>query len=228
MDLIFYVLFAGIVVLAFLKAHADFGKRTDAVRRAARSLGLSFAPKIRDSTREKFGGFYLLSFAEEFPGPLSILFGGKRNEIWGTLGDGELSVFDFSYGGGGAGHTSRGTVYKQTVFSIEDSRLELPYFIMQPEHWSDKLGQLISSSDIDFLNRPDFSSTYFLRGEDERAVRRFFSSDILRYFERNTGLSVEGSGNLLLIYQRSKRCEPDEFGDFIAACEKIYRLFLRT
>ena len=49
--------------------------------------------------------------------------------------------------------------------------------------------------------RPDFSKSYFLRGNNESAIRHMFSSRVLDYFESHNGLSVEGRDERLLCYR---------------------------
>jgi hypothetical protein len=59
----------------------------------------------------------------------------------------------------------------------------------------------VSRVDIDLAQRPGFSSTMFLYGNDDAAIRRLFTGPILDFFENNAHLCVFGRGDHLFFYQ---------------------------
>ncbi len=88
---------------------------------------------------------------------------------------------------------------------------------------------------IKFDTDPDFSKSYFLKGNDESAIRHVFSHTVLEYFERHKGLSVEGRKEVMIFYRaeshdtdigyRGARIKPDELKLFLDEGRVIFDLF---
>jgi MFS superfamily sulfate permease-like transporter len=74
-----------------------------------------------------------------------------------------------------------------------------PKFFMMPETIIDRLTDLISSDDIDFDTHPKFSNQYILKGEDEGAIRQFFTPALLSFFENHPPYFLISNGEDLLI-----------------------------
>ena len=68
--------------------------------------------------------------------------------------------------------------------------------------------------DIDFESFPVFSKKYLLRGSDEVKIRALFTPEVIRFFEKNQNIHIEGQGNTLIFYKPSKRCKTDEIKAF--------------
>lgn len=71
--------------------------------------------------------------------------------------------------------------------------------VTRPEHTFHKIISAFGYQDIDFGNRPTFSSKYLLRGPDEQGIRNLFIDALLGFYEMNEGTSTDGGGSQLFI-----------------------------
>jgi len=177
-------------------------------------MGLSFRRKDKLSSYVQDTEFYLL--AGKIP-----LFGSPtiHNLMYGNLDDISVTLFDYAYSAG------RGPSYEQTVALFCSESINLPNFDLRPEGVFHKIGNAIGYQDIDFESHPRFSSSYLLRGEDENAIRRIFTDDVLTFFSNSTGLSVEARGNKLIYYRHGERAKPDDLLSFFHEARSIFELF---
>ncbi len=106
-------------------------------------------------------------------------------------------------------------------------RLNLPSFELRPENILHKIGSSFGYQGIDFRSHPQFSSSYLLRGNDEAAIHALFTPEVLRYFERQDGLCVEGDGDKLICYRQRKRVDPHEIKSFLDQGRAVLDLFRR-
>ncbi|GGI73347.1 hypothetical protein [Shewanella gelidii] len=177
-------------------------KRSEKLGLVARKLGFTFSKEGRESTQDHHADFNLFSI------------GSCReviNEMWGTHRGDAVSMFGYCYIQG-SGKNSKN--YRQTVLSIRCQGLDLPQFILMPESTIHKISQYFGNEDIDFESFPSFSDKYLLHAEDEEKVREIFTPKVIKFFESNPKVSVEGKGDTLIFYQDYKRCKPDEFDAF--------------
>ena len=58
--------------------------------------------------------------------------------------------------------------------------------------------------DIDFKKHPDFSKRFFLSGEDKKAIRSFFTNDLIFFFESHPLYYIESKGDSILIRGKKK------------------------
>ena len=183
-------------------------KRRRALEVIASSIGLSFRRKDKLPQDVKAAKFHLFS-----QGYSSI-----QNLMYAHVEGVDISLFGYSYAKG----RSR---YNQTVALFYSESKTLPNFDLRPEHVFHRIGSVFGYQDIDFETHPQFSSNYLLRGEDENAIRRIFTYDILAFFSNNTGLSLEARGNRLLFYRHRKRAKPDDMPSFLHEARSIFDLF---
>lgn len=120
---------------------------------------------------------------------------------------GKIEVSDITLSQG-AGMAQEDTVI--TVIHISDLEGYTPNFSLEPERLWTKFSELAFGKDIDFKDHPDFSSKFYLRGEDEEAVRRFFHENVITYLETNPIVHVESQRNKLLIYEKRDTLSPAE------------------
>ena len=185
-------------------------KRRKELGEIAESLGLEYMPD---------GNNQLLSHISDF-----ALFNSGRSRkntkvISGETDEVRIAIFDYQYttGSGKNSHT-----HHQSVVALQSSKLMMPRFRMRPEGMFDKLGSLVGANDIDFDSHPNFSRMFVLKGDDEEAIRKFFTNDLLNFFEDYTGYSVEGRDGALILYRPGKRIKPAEIKDYLA---KAYEVF---
>lgn len=129
------------------------------------------------------------------------------NMMYGEIDGVKAAVFDYEYV---VGHGKNRSTHRQSVVYFEPGNLSLPFFSLRPEHTFHKIIAAFGYQDIDFGNRPDFSSRYVLRGPDEQAVRNAFSDAALGFYEMNQGTCTDGGGNQLFIFRHGHRAPPHE------------------
>jgi len=153
---------------------------------------------------------------------LPFLGGRKRGQFANYLvrieGGEKLAVFDFSYGRGSRKH-------EETVAALESPRLSLPAFALRPERTIDRLIPMIGGKDIDFAGSPAFSHRYFLRGDDEAAVRTLFTAERIRALEEHEPCAVAASGSRILYFEPDHLIWPGAFDAYVARATKILDLF---
>ena len=154
---------------------------------------------------------------EQFDDKLSV-----ANAMYGETDGVKAAMFDYRYTVGGGKNSQ---TFNQTVVYFEPSNLNLPFFSLRPEHLLHKLIEAFGYQDIDFGNHPTFSSKYLLRGPDELALRNLFSDALLSFYEANLGLSADGGGNQLFIFQQNYRQPPAQIQSTVSAALKLQRLY---
>lgn len=181
----------------------DFGarKRTYALRQIALRLRFQFVSQGHDKFHHSLEGFHLASV-----GMHQRLFNLMHGKMDGT----DVAVFDYAY------QLGKQQVH-QTVIWLQRRGTKRTDFVLRPEvHWLGRLESFfVEYQDINFDSHPTFSREYLLRGTDEAAIRELFTDNVLTFYERNLGLSTEGSGNKLLYYYGGGSFEPDEIQSFL-------------
>ncbi len=109
----------------------------------------------------------------------------------------------------------------QTVAAFRRDGRSFPQMELRPENVLHKIANLFGWKDIDFDNRPEFSSKYLLRGPDEAAVRRLMDSTTLAFFEKNLGWFVETENAWVLVYRDDRTVKAEELAAFCEAAKKI-------
>ncbi len=97
-----------------------------------------------------------------------------------------------------------------TVVHISETDLPIPDFALEPESFGTKFSELMGGKDIDFLEFPEFSRKYYLRGESESAVRNFFTDSLVRFLESREEIHIECHKHRLLIYKKLTLLDPNE------------------
>jgi hypothetical protein len=153
---------------------------------------------------------------------LPFLGGRRRGNVANYLlrveGGEKLAVFDFGYGRGSRRHA-------ETVATLESARLSLPPFALRPERTIDRLIPTIGRQDIDFEGAPAFSRRYFLRGDDEDAVRSLFTARRLAALEQHEPCAVAAAGARILYFEPDHLVWPGAFDAFVTRAGKIFDLF---
>jgi hypothetical protein len=121
----------------------------------------------------------------------------------------------------------RQRVHVETLAVYESPRVAVPAFALRPESALDRITATFGSQDIDFAERPDFSSRYLLRGDDEAAVRRAFTLDVLRALERHPLCVLAGSGGRLAYLEPNYPVWPGALDAFVARSLALFRWFER-
>lgn len=196
----------GAVIVGFARAER---KRTEALAQAAATLGLVFEPR---------GDLDLLRAIADLP-----LFNRghsrrAKNVMSGhAAGQPDGRIFDYTYttGGGKNAHT-----WRQTVALIPAGH-QLADFVLAPENFFHRIGELFGYQDVDFEENREFSSRYLLRGRDETAIRAAFNADILAFFAGEPGWTIEARSGHLGIYRAAKRARPEDLQGFLADVQRV-------
>lgn len=156
----------------------------------------------------------MVEFLEDF----KLFSVGRRKKIKNMLihVDGEtgldIRIFDYQYVVGGGNSTRR---TRQTVFYLHSESLDLPQFLVRPEHFFHRIGHFLGiSHDINFEAFPEFSKQYLLKGKEENAIRQTFNNDMLHFFTLEKNWSLEGKTNSLIFYKKGKKQEPETIKEF--------------
>jgi hypothetical protein len=143
----------------------------------------------------------------------------------GRTQDLDVAVFDYRYT---TGHGKHARTWRTSVVCLRAEGLDVPDFRLRPETFWQRVGTaLFGFQDIDFDSHPAFSAAFQLKGPDEDAVRAAFTPAVLEHFERDPGLSTEGSGDTLVVYRHASRVGPDRVRDLMAEGFAALGLFRR-
>ncbi len=206
----FFLLFGGmlvaIVLIAVLSKRYE-RKRSEALAAAAFHHGLSFNLQGEP-------------FSNVESAPIELFNSGRKrqagNLMRGISGGNEVTLFDYEYVTGSGKNQSH---HKQTVAAFRLPGAGLPAFQLRHECWVLKIAAALGYQDINFPEHPEFSRRYILRGKDESAVRVAFSPALIDFFEQlaagNKWWTVEGGGDLLVVYRPEKRVPPEQLAEFL-------------
>ncbi len=142
------------------------------------------------------------------------------NVMYGAMDGVEATVFDYIYTVG----FKQPTTFLQTVVLLEQNDQSLPVFRLRPEEAFDKMFSAFGYQDIDFDQRPEFSRQYILRGEDEPAIRRIFTDEVISFYENNPGTFTDAGENQLFVYRAHQRLEPAEIEPYLDLALEISTL----
>ena len=106
-----------------------------------------------------------------------------------------------------------------TILHVTDLNITIPDFALEPEDLWTKFSELTFGKDIDFKDHPVFSNKYYLRGDDEAAVREFFSESTLVYLENHNGIHIESHRNKLLVYKKREELTAEDIREVVEFVE---------
>jgi hypothetical protein len=204
-----------LVVLIFVYQRKKEKERTQQLQLTAGQLGWSFTPETTLSMIPGFERFAL--FNQGHTKTIKNMMYGEANGI-------KAAVFDYVYVTGYGKHRR---THAQSVAYLEPGNLSIPYFSLRPESTVLKIFAAFGYQDIDFGQRPAFSSQYLLRGSDEQAIRGTFNDGLLSLYEANPGTCTDGGGNQLLIYREGYRWEAQEIQPFVGFSLSVLNLLPR-
>jgi hypothetical protein len=210
---LFFVLLIGGLIVATIVSRKREQERTRMLAGTATMFGWQFS---------EVAGLNWIPNLEKFP----LFSEGHskeiRNAMYGDLEGVKTAVFDYKYV---TGHGKHSQTHNQSVVYFEPRDFNLPQFSLRPEGVMHKLISAFGYQDIDFGQRPTFSSRYLLRGPDEPAIRTLFSDALLGFYEMNEGSSTDGGGNQLFIFRQNNRLPPQEIQAYVNWTLQLKRLF---
>ena len=163
-------------------------KRQNNLEQVANDFGLRFDPlKHRTST-----------FLENF-----IYFKTKKiehdfNQL--SAKESPCHLFDVTFS---EGEFIAKEVIRSTMLHIKTSS-NVPVFTLDREGLLERLYALTGYKDIDIKNHADFSKRFYLRGENENAIRSLFNDELVLFFESNAYYHIESSKDGLLVFSKER------------------------
>jgi hypothetical protein len=128
----------------------------------------------------------------------------EGNVLAGNLNGIHYRISDLSVVRGG---DIKAQISQITVLSISNLHLGIPIFTIQKETIVDKILDRAFLNDIDFKEYPEFSSKYLLKGINREEIKRFFSPELISFFEKAATYNLESLGSELLIYKSNHMVE---------------------
>ena len=101
---------------------------------------------------------------------------------------------------------------------------KMPVFALDKENFMTTILHLSGMDDIDFKKNPDFSRRFYLRGEDEKAIRAFFTDDLIYFFESHPAYYLESNGVSLLIRSKERLASIQEIKQILAFAEELLKI----
>ena len=129
-------------------------------------------------------------------------------------------LFDLSYGEGAFIVKED---LKSTFLQIK-APLKMPVFVLDKENLMSSLYSLSGLQDIDFKKHNDFSKRFFLSGENKKAIRAFFTKDLIFFFESHPLYYIESKGDSILIRGKERLASIQEIKQMLAFSEQFLKL----
>ena len=109
----------------------------------------------------------------------------------------------------------------QTTVQIIRVPYQIPRFIIDKKGLFSKIFNRVkvlsrSSHNIEFSEYPDFSNRFQLSGEDEKAIRTFFTDDLIHFLEKNEIHHIESNGEALMIFKYLHVAHTDEVKNMLS------------
>ena len=112
---------------------------------------------------------------------------------------------------------------RSTFLQIKGTE-KMPVFALDKENFMTNILQLSGLKDIDFKEYPDFSKRFYLRGEDEKAIRTFFTGNLIYFFESHPAYYLESNGDSLLIRTKERLASIQEIKQILAFAEELLKI----
>jgi hypothetical protein len=132
----------------------------------------------------------------------------------------EFLLFDLSYS---EGAFIAKEDLRSTFLQIKAPN-KMPVFALDKENFMTNMLQLAGLQDIDFKKYPDFSKRFYLRGEDIKAIRSFFTDDLIFFFESHPTYYLESNGDGLLIRSKERLASIQEIKKILAFAEELLKI----
>ena len=136
----------------------------------------------------------------------------KSNCLMGTFEDSNVSweIADVVFNEGAA---FTAETFNTTLMVLKLNK-RIPKFSIEKEGVLDKIFDRVMAltgyKDIDFEMYPDFSSKFLIMGNDESAIRSFFTEEIIHFFETHQIYHLESNGEAIVIFDKIKLARTDE------------------
>ena len=134
----------------------------------------------------------------------SFLFFNTKtiNHIYNVLNykNNAITLFDIEFS---EGEFIAKEVIRTTMLYI-NLKKSIPEFTIDREGFLEKVYAFAGFKDIPIQNHNEFSKIFYLLGDNETDIIRFFNNDIIRFFETNPYYHVESNGEALLVFGKER------------------------
>lgn len=197
LELIFPAVIITIFGAIFFISRRREKARTEKLATISQELGYPFQAAMDPERLERLGAFPLMNIGR----------GKKIENVISVDGPSAgIAIFDYRYV---IGHGKSRRVLRQTVMSVESTSLVHPVFNLRPEGFWFKVASVFGGQDIDFVEHPDFSEKYLLKGESEEEVRVYMDKILLDFFAVQDNICCEAREGTILYYHLYTRVAPD-------------------
>jgi hypothetical protein len=186
--------FVAVVAYAILAEQ----KRKKLVEEGARALKLDHSPALTGSDKLLFDGFALAQIGRAR---------AATSATTADSGDLRIVIFDYQYTVGSGKNSS--TRSYAVVMAISP-QLQLPQFSLVPETFAHRVADFFGFKDIDFEEDAPFSDQFLLKGEQEGAIRSFFTSARRTRLVALGPVQIEATGNCVIVYRSGKQRNADD------------------
>ena len=116
-------------------------------------------------------------------------------KISNALSNEQCTLFDIEFS---EGELIAKQNVKATMLYIELKNI-IPQFTLDREGIFEYIIHFAGFKDIDIEEHPDFSKRFYLSGKNEEKIRKFFSDELILFFESNKYYHIESNEKGLLI-----------------------------
>ena len=116
----------------------------------------------------------------------------------------------------------------QTTVQIVRLPSPIPRFIIDKEGLFDKIFDRVkvfsgARGDINFVKYAGFSGKFQLSGENEEAIRAFFTDDLISFLEQNETHHIESNGEALMIFKYLHIARTDEVQNMLTFSHNLLK-----
>ena len=137
-----------------------------------------------------------------------------------SLYDDTFTLFDLSFSEGAfiTKEDLKGT------FLLFKSPIPLPNFVLDKEDFKTALYHWAGFDDINFTKHPDFSKRFHLSGNNKKAIRTLFNSELIYFFESHPIFHIESNGTHILIKGKERLSSLQEIKIMLAFSKDLLEL----
>lgn len=208
----FIALVAGVVLVLFLLEQ----KRNKQIQELAKRLHMTYTKKPDSQMMTPHKDFHLFNQGRSRK---------KTHLMERSLDHLNMSYFEYSYV---TGHGKHRTTHRQSVLKIDNQKIILPAFSLEPECFFHRIADKFSGKDIDFECHPTFSKMFLLKGDNESSIRALFSDEIIRFLEGCKGVCIEACNQQIIFYRKNRRCSVKQVEAFIRNAMETYAVLTKT
>ena len=174
---------------------------------------LEFFPSGKDSLIQSLSHFRLFSIGRSK---------ATKNVFYGRKNNAKFAIFDYSCNIRRA-RSSR--TYVMTVMLLQDHAMNLPSFEVRPSSRLEKILQFPLRPSVELTSDPAFRRSFWVDGEDEKAVQRYVNLDVRRLLmDQTPRVSIEaGRHQLLIVSPRLPAAHIDRFLDIGLRTLQLFR-----